>query len=298
MSERDINENTRSFWEANAANHKRHAYNYEDGGDTRYPFYETRRDRVLELLAGGPAGRLLDAGCGAGQLMVDAAAAGWDVYGIDLSRNMIELAHENLGAANLPQERAAVGNLGDLTEFDDGYFDAVMSVGVLEYIPVETEKKIYGEIRRVLKPRGNFYCENINGLFDLATFNRFTANFFRDAVLPNFFDDDREMDDIQEKIGKLLTHPQKPDTSGKYSTTRDQVFTKAENPLIFHEKAAAHGFTQTDLVFYRFHAVPPLLFEKNPEYEALTIEREKEMSRHWTGHFLASGFISVLQRTD
>ena len=66
MSEHDINKNTRAFWEANAANHKLQAYKYEAGGDTRYPFYETRRDRVLELLAGGLTGRLFDAGCGAG----------------------------------------------------------------------------------------------------------------------------------------------------------------------------------------------------------------------------------------
>lgn len=94
----------------------------------------------------------------------------------------------------------------------------------------------------------------------------------------------------------MVSFPEKPDKAGKYSTTRDQVYTKAENPLIYAAKAATFQFRQDDIIFYRFHAVPPLLFEKHPEYEALSIEHERELSRHWVGYFAATGFISRLRR--
>jgi hypothetical protein len=49
-----------------------------------------------------------------------------------------------------------------------------------------------------------------------------------------------------------------------------------------------------DILFYRLHAVPPLLFESEPELEKVAIARERELARHWIGHFIASAFVAVL----
>jgi len=49
-------------------------------------------------------------------------------------------------------------------------------------------------------------------------------------------------------------------------------------------------------MFYRFYAVPPLLFEKHLGYEALSIEHERDLSRYWIGNFAATGFIYGLSR--
>ena len=66
--------------------------------------------------------------------------------------------------------------------------------------------------------------------------------------------------------------------------------------MAFGAKAAAYGFRQVEQAFYRFHAVPPLLFEADPELEKVPIEKELALSRHWIGHLMASGFVSLLQK--
>lgn len=296
-SERELIEKTQRFWEDTADIHVADSYSHDEVG-SRYPFYETRRDRIIEELRQLPKGTVLDAGCGGGQILVDAMSLGWDAYGIDYSERMVFHAKKKLREHGYPEERACVGSIDDLSAFGGDSFDAVVSLGVLEYIPPKTEKKVFSEVKRVLKPGGYFFAENINALFDLVTFNRFTIQFFRREIINTFFRDPREQSEVEAKVVKLITHPDKPDLHGKYATTRDQVYNKLENPLTYHEKAKNNGFRQVDLIFYRFHIVPPLLFEESPEYELRAVEFEKTFSRHWLGYILATGFVAVLQPSD
>ncbi len=286
---------TKTFWNENADAHLDIAYQYDTNPDERYPFYEVRRDRLLEDLEKRPKGRLLDAGCGAAQILIEILQRGWDGYGIDFAERMIEHAKRLMAEEGLDPNRVQVGSLQDLSPYDDNRFDVVVCMGVLEYLAPEEEEIAFSEIGRVLKPGGLFYAECINMLFDLMTFNRFTVNFFRDHVTSLFFDSPEQLDQIDSLIKGLVTYPEKPDLEGRYSTTRDQVYCKVENPLTYHEKAKALGFEQKDMFFYRFHAVPPLLFEQNPEFEKVPIDLEKALSRHWIGNFMATGFISVLE---
>src|SRR5262249_38919951 len=152
------------------------------------------------------------------------------------------------------------------------------------------ERDFYSEAHRVLKPNGTLIVEYINEIFDVATFNRFTVNFYKKHLLPAFFSDPQKIEDLSGRIANLLQFPEKPDLSGKYVTTRDQVFTRSDNPLTFKNRAERFGFEQTDLLFYRFHAVPPLLFEENPDLEKVAIQFERKYCRHWIGYFTASGF--------
>ena len=105
-----------------------------------------------------------------------------------------------------------------------------------------------------------------------------------------------KIEDLTDKMKNLITMPDKPDKKGKYSTTRDQVYTRGENPLTFYKTANERGFLQKDLIFYRFHVVPPLLFEENPELEKIAYNYEKKYCRDWIGYFMASGFMPVLKK--
>ena len=82
------------------------------------------------------------------------------------------------------------------------------------------------------------------------------------------------------------------------STTRDQVYNMTQNPLAYAQHAAELGFSLKDLIFYRFHAVPPLLFPQDRQLEHVPLEHEKRLSRHWLGHFLASAFMGILTKTS
>src|SRR5438309_947780 len=88
--------------------------------------WEYGRD-LLGLLAPQPGERILDVGCGAGQLTSEIARAGALVTGIDSSSSMISQA-----AANFPE---LTFELRDVCEFPyRGEFDAVFSNAVLHWV--------------------------------------------------------------------------------------------------------------------------------------------------------------------
>jgi SAM-dependent methyltransferase len=286
----------KKFWDDAAATYERVAYQYGRSPDSRYPFYEVRRERVMDIVASLPKGRCLDAGCGGGQVMLSLLQAGWDASGLDVSPKMLELAADALEAAGHSRDRLVLGSLDDLSHYESDSMDLITSMGVQEYLTQEQELRFFAEARRILRPGGILIVEYINMLFDLTTFNRFTIHFFQSHLLPPFFADGERVLQLTERLKTLLTFADKPDRSGRYSTTRDQVYNRTENPLTFPRRVRERGFEQRDLVFYRFHAVPPLLFEAEPELEKVSIDFEKTYCRDWIGYFLATGFISSLQR--
>jgi hypothetical protein len=93
-----------------------------------------------------------------------------------------------------------------------------------------------------------------------------------------------------------VTYPNKPDVTGLYSTRRDHVRKRTENPLTVAERMKGHGFALADNRFFRLHAVPPLLFEADPDLEKVAIDKEGVLARHWIGHFIASAFLATLQK--
>jgi SAM-dependent methyltransferase len=291
MVEKDV----KAFWEKDAAEHMGFAYQYGVNPDVRYPMYEVRRDMVFEILDRLPKGRLLDAGCGAGHIVSDALDRGWDAVGFDFSEAMVALAVGFLGAHDQDPARVTLGNVADLSQYQDGSFDVVTLLGVSQYLKAEDDQATWSEIHRVLKPGGLVIIDFVNALFDLSTFNRFTVRFVVDEFVSRFVSPDR-IPDLEQRISKLVTHPQKPDVTGAYATRRDHVTKRTENPLTVAQRLKEHNFDLSDLLFYRLHAVPPLLFESEPELEKVAIASEGKLARHWIGHFVASAFIAVLTR--
>jgi len=103
---------------------------------------------VLELLAPQPGERILDLGCGEGQLSEQIQAAGADVLAVDLSPSQVEGARARGLAAEVMD--------GAALEFD-GAFDAVFSNAALHWMrPVS---KVFDNVFRALKPGGRFVAE-------------------------------------------------------------------------------------------------------------------------------------------
>jgi SAM-dependent methyltransferase len=77
---------------------------------------------------------------------------GLEVWGIDASARMIEYGRERM-AAHPMRERCHL-SLGDAERlaWPEGYFDAVISMGVLEYL--SSYDRVIAEVRRTLRPGG------------------------------------------------------------------------------------------------------------------------------------------------
>jgi trans-aconitate methyltransferase len=104
---------------------------------------------VLEWLAAQPGERVLDIGCGDGQLTQRIAAAGAQVSGIDASPEMA-------AAARRRGLTAEVANAEALPH-PGGSFDAVFSNAALHW--VRDQEAMLVEVHRVLKPGGRFVAE-------------------------------------------------------------------------------------------------------------------------------------------
>jgi SAM-dependent methyltransferase len=110
------------------------------------PEYE---EQILPLAARELAGakRVLDVGCGDGQVSRLAARLGAEVVGIDPTWNCVSVAHGRGGAAFA---RAGAAQL----PFADATFDAVVACLVFEHIR-DVDAAI-AEVARVLQPGGRF----------------------------------------------------------------------------------------------------------------------------------------------
>jgi trans-aconitate 2-methyltransferase len=116
----------------------RHSYVFEYG------------KAVLDLLAPQPGERILDLGCGSGQLTAAIADTGASVIGLDSSPEMLDEARK--------QHPSIEFRLGNAAAFSlDAPVDAVFSNAVLHWVK-DADGAVAG-IARALKPGGRFIAE-------------------------------------------------------------------------------------------------------------------------------------------
>ena len=104
---------------------------------------------VVEWLDAQAGERILDLGCGDGQLSVRLAATGAVITGVDASAEMVAAALDRgVRADHAPAEKLP---------YSDAYFDAVFSNAALHWVRGQDE--MMEEVHRVLKPGGRFVAE-------------------------------------------------------------------------------------------------------------------------------------------
>lgn len=110
-----------------------------------------RKLRVEELLANEKPGRLLDVGCGTGPMAPAFLQRGWEFHGLDIAPKMIEHARKRF--AGEPRAKFYVGKI-EQANFATNNFDAVIAMGLLEYLNDAELAVAMKEMARVLKPGG------------------------------------------------------------------------------------------------------------------------------------------------
>jgi SAM-dependent methyltransferase len=113
-------------------------------------FMEADAERFFGRLGVAPGTRLLDVGCGAGQLALIAARRGARVTGCDIASNWLERARARAAAEGLDvtfEEGDA-----EALPYDDGQFDAVVSLIGAMFAP--RPDLVATELTRVCRPGG------------------------------------------------------------------------------------------------------------------------------------------------
>ena len=115
--------------------------------------YKQRLDAKFRYLPKPlPGQRLLDIGCGNGDFLLNAKAAGWQIQGIDTDPMAVEVA----------MRRELNASVGSIDSFDgmSNCFDAITLSHVIEH--VHDPCQLIRAIQRLLKPGGVVYIDTPN----------------------------------------------------------------------------------------------------------------------------------------
>lgn len=94
----------------------------------------------IKLLKTLVHGKILDLGCGLGRVGNDLYNSGFDVYGQDISNEMLKLC-------KFPVKEGSA----DKILYKDKEFDTVLCLGLLEHLPKDMRRSVLKEINRVCK---------------------------------------------------------------------------------------------------------------------------------------------------
>lgn len=122
---------------------------WEIGGPRHY-YREGLILRNLQRFVSG--GRVLDVGCGTGSLVVKLALLGYEVYGIDMSQECLDITSKRLNSLQVMNKgEVRKGNALEI-DYPDGFFDAIIAAEVLEHL--EEDYLAVKEFYRLLRPGG------------------------------------------------------------------------------------------------------------------------------------------------
>lgn len=245
-------------------------------------------DIVRDLLKASRAKTLLDAGCGPASMLRRLADLGLEMYGFDLTPEMVEEARRVM-AASMPAERLWQGSVAEPADYRRparGY-DAAICFGVFPHVPENLDAIAIANLHAALAPGGLAAIEARNQLFALFTLNRYTRELFNELIgIEEIPAAQRQaIAPALEALEKQLRMDLPPIRAGY-----DEVLSRTHNPLVMRGQMERAGFRDVKLHFYHYHALPPMLERHAPEwFRRRSLELEDPAD--WRGHFMASAFI-------
>lgn len=281
--------------------------NYYDeyyGAKAAYP--PVHREILKQLLREARAQNVLDAGCGPASFLRELTDTGIELYGFDLTPEMVTEARRVLEERGVPAGRVWEGSVLAPESFRHEEvkeaFDAAICIGVFPHIPEAADAQVIENLRGAVKTGGLVVIEARNQLFSLFTLNRYSHQFFTDELLQaeklkeKFEPEAPRLEEAFKKLEAQFRMDLPPVRKGREDEPGyDEVLSRTHNPLVLKEEFARAGFRDVRLLFYHYHALPPMLAQDVPELfrrESLAMEVPED----WRGHFMASAFLVAGRR--
>ena len=290
-------------------------------GDYTYPVGLHRSRIAMRILAerfGSKSVKLLDIGCGGGDLCFLASQAGHQATGIDQSEAMIN--HLENRRRELPNEIRArlkfirsdlrvVGN-----ELPRESYDAVTAMGVIYYLP--EDDSFFKLARDLLKPDGLLIVSCRNRLFNMVSISDYTMQEIgRSSALDLIAEIEelyqpipqdnvaRFIEDLKRAISQIANYAPKPYEERPSPSTQDEVGTtggytfdiegRQHTPSQLTASAAKFGLINTACYGVHPHLLVPKLNKRLPPQvfnqlsDCLCAFENLPISLTWSSQFIA-----------
>jgi ubiquinone/menaquinone biosynthesis C-methylase UbiE len=157
---------------------------------------------LMQKTAFPPQGKLLELGCGAGNVSINLAQQGYAVTGIDIAPTAIAWAIDNAKVANV-NANFLVGDVVTLSEIPDAAFDIALDGHCLHCIIGDDRAQFLRSVDRILRVGGIFtVCTMCNEIPDIpefqATFDRQSRCTIHDGIATRYIGDSNQI--LQEII--------------------------------------------------------------------------------------------------
>jgi len=155
-------------------------------GDRTQPMAEAQKAKVrraLRMVHAQPGDRVLEIGCGWGALAESATTEfGAHITGVTLSTEQLAFAQTRMQSHGV-QQRADL-RLQDYRDIDDGPYDAICSIEMIEAVGQEYWPTYFQTVSRLLKPGGRACIQSIT--IDDALFDRYvhSTDFIQQYIFP------------------------------------------------------------------------------------------------------------------
>lgn len=144
---------------------------YKEFRDSSGRRLAARFQKALELAAVAPGQRVLDVGCGRGELVIHSALRGATAVGVDFAADAVRIASQAVAAFEEVRGRACVLPMdARKIAFRGQSFDTVFLSDIVEHLYPEELDEALEEARRVLRPGGRLVvhtCPN-RLMYDVA----------------------------------------------------------------------------------------------------------------------------------
>ena len=259
-----------------------------------YPANYFRLQLLLNSFVSKGLRRIIEVGVGEGTPLSTLGQAGIEIWGFDLSHQMVEKSQQRMRESKLPPENIFWGDIQDPTTYchclRHGLFDGLMAMGVMPH--VENDEMVLANMATMVRSGGSVFIEFRNKLFSLFTFNRHTADFILNDLLRHV------SVEVKEAVAKDLASRLRMESpavrsrmEGVEAPGYDAILSKFHNPFEVIELFKRHGFEDIKLQWYHYHPAMPYLeegFRDRFRQEAIRLEHEVS---GWRGMFLCSAFV-------
>ena len=275
---------------------------YDEYYSEKAPYPPVHRDLLIRLLKKHSPKAMLDAGCGPASFLRDITHLDWELYGFDLTPEMVQEGKRIITKKNIAAERIWEGSVLINDDFQNptdkkSTYDAVTCVGVLPHIPENSDQVVLKNIYSSLNPGGVALVEARNQWFALFTLNRYSFEFFEkelirvDTLKERAGKNDLEFKKTLEEMKQQFRMDLPPLRKGKRDEPGyDEVLSRTHNPIQLKQQMKQVGFQNVNLHFYHFHCFPPMFASRFPDqFKEFSLLMED--SEDWRGYFMASAFI-------